>query len=308
MSNKPLVSIVTPSFNSGSFVEATIRSVLDQGYPAIEHIICDGGSTDNTIDILKKYPHLNWVSEPDKGQSDAINKGFAKAKGEFIGWLNSDDIYHGANLTAAVDYLEKHPDVDMIYTDLYIIDEAGNRIGSTEGKPFSLMGVIKDNPVKQPTLLMRRRVIDELKGVDKQYHFVMDRELWLRMAMAGMKVTYLPGEFFASFRLCSGTKTFEGTPNFRQEWFEVMSKAFQTASFDAVSEAEKDQALRENRSAYHLALMNQCFREGNKKEAWGHAKKVMKYQPSIKGNRGYWKQLAFGMIGIEHDRVSKFED
>lgn len=308
MPDKPLVSIVTPSFNTGQFIEATIKSVIDQDYPSLEHIIYDGGSKDGTIQILERYPHLDWVYEPDKGQSDAINKGFAKAKGEYIGWLNSDDVYEGNNLQEGVAYLEANPEVDMIYTDLYIINEAGERIGSTDGRPFSLMGVINNNPVKQPTLLMRRRVIDQLKGVDNQYHYVMDRELWLRMAMADMRVDYLPGKHFASFRLCTGTKTFEGTPNFRQEWYEVMLKAFETSYFDHVSKEDKSQALDDNRSDYHLALMNQTFREGDKKAAWRHAKKVLHHNPSIRKNMGFWKQLAFGLIGKENDRVSKFEN
>src|SRR4029079_8178684 len=108
MAEPPLVSIVTPSYNQGRFVEATIRSVLDQRSPRIEHIVVDGGSTDGTLDVLARYPKVKWTSEPDSGQADAVNKGFRRAAGEIVGWLNSDDLYLESAVAEAVAYLQEH--------------------------------------------------------------------------------------------------------------------------------------------------------------------------------------------------------
>ena len=121
----PLVSVVTPSYNKGAFIEETILSVKNQTYPRIEHIIIDGGSTDNTIDVIKKYEgtyNMHWVSEPDNGQSDAVNKGWRMARGEILGWLNSDDTYMPWAVETAVKFLTGHPNVSVVYGNCNIIN------------------------------------------------------------------------------------------------------------------------------------------------------------------------------------------
>src|SRR5258706_7179490 len=127
----PLVSIITPSFNQARYLEATIRSVLEQDYPNVEYIIVDGSSTDGSADIIKKYEKnlAWWVSEKDAGQTDAINKGFARAKGEILAWINSDDTYIPGSLGAAVKYLIKNPQVALVYSNCNYIDEEGRLIG-----------------------------------------------------------------------------------------------------------------------------------------------------------------------------------
>ena len=127
----PLVSIVTPSYNQAAYLEATLRSVLDQDYPRIEYILVDGGSTDGSREIIERYAGRLawWVSEPDRGQTDAINKGFAHAHGEVLAWLNSDDTYLPGAVTQAVASLQAHPAAGMVYGDANLIDEAGDVIG-----------------------------------------------------------------------------------------------------------------------------------------------------------------------------------
>lgn len=305
----PLVSVVTPSYNTAQYIESTLHSVAIQDYPNIEHIIYDGGSKDGTIEILERFPKVDWVSEPDNGQSDALNKGFKKAKGKYIGWLNSDDLYTEGAVKKAVEYLESHPEVAMIYTDLNIIDEKDDIYGFTKGMEFSLESLLENNPVKQPTLFMRREVIDILKGVDVNLHFVMDRELWLRMVMKGFKIKYLPGWVNASFRLVKGTKTFEYTPKFRQEWYEVMLAAFESEPyFENVADSIKENALAVNRSTYHLSLMNKAFIEGKRIKGLNHAVKAYKANIRMKRNAGFYKQFLKGFFGLEIDRTKKFKD
>ena len=140
MPDFPLVSILTPSFNQAPYLEETIQSVLLQDHPRLEYIIVDGGSTDGSIEVIKKYEHKLawWVSEKDKGQTDAINKGFARASGEILAWINSDDTYEPGAVSAAVKYLQEHPNVGMVYGDCNFINEAGRVIGKL---PFAPSGI-----------------------------------------------------------------------------------------------------------------------------------------------------------------------
>src|SRR5438105_5021105 len=134
----PLVSIVTPSYNDSAIIERTILSVANQGYDKLEHLIIDGGSTDGTIQILQRYPHLKWISEKDDGQADALNKGFRMAKGEIIGWLNSDDTYNLGAIREAVSYLATHAQVGMVYSHCSVIDEKDAIIGRLNAPSFDL--------------------------------------------------------------------------------------------------------------------------------------------------------------------------
>src|SRR5215208_2659718 len=127
LSNQPRVSIITPSFNQGQFLEETMHSVLEQDYPNIEYIVVDGGSADNSVEIIKKYQGQLawWVSEKDRGHADALNKGFSHATGEILAWLNSDDVYFPNAVSQAVSFLKTNPAIGMVYGDAELIDDAG---------------------------------------------------------------------------------------------------------------------------------------------------------------------------------------
>src|SRR5688572_25596277 len=135
---QPLVSIVTPSYNQGRYIEETIQSVLNQDYPNLEYLVLDGGSTDETLEILKRYEgRLVWISEKDRGQADAINKGFHLAKGRILGWLNSDDTYSPGAIRKVAQYFQTHRDVGLLYGEGYHVDTAGKIIERYNTEPFN---------------------------------------------------------------------------------------------------------------------------------------------------------------------------
>ena len=207
----PLVSIVTPSYNQGRFIEDTIQSVLGQDYPNLEYIVVDGGSTDQTLEVLRRHEgRLRWISEPDGGQSEAINKGFRMARGEIVSWLNSDDTYVPGAVTKAVAYLRACPDVAMVYGEGYLLDEAGRvtrRFPSTE--PFSLWRLVYfSDYILQQTAFWRRCVFDAVGMLDESLHYGMDWDFWIRVAKR-FEIAYIP-EFLGNLREYAAAKTFSG--------------------------------------------------------------------------------------------------
>jgi glycosyltransferase involved in cell wall biosynthesis len=215
----PLVSIVTPSFNQARYIEATIQSVLSQDYPRIEYLIVDGGSTDGTVEIIKKYqgsgrgtppvqrhPIHWWVSEPDQGQTDAINKGFGRAQGQILAWLNSDDTYEPGAISAAVKYLLEHPKVGMVYGDCNFISEAGKLIGKF-GSAQTDYRLLRQGYVHIPqqTMFFRADLWKQVGPLDPSFYFAMDYDLWTRLA-ARTELKYVP-QTWANFRLHTTGKT-----------------------------------------------------------------------------------------------------
>ena len=205
---QPLVSIVTPSFNQARYIEATIRSVLAQDYPQIEYIVIDGGSTDETLDIIKNYEGniAFWVSEPDKGQTDAINKGFARATGDILAWINSDDTYAPGAVAAAVGYLQEHPEVGLVYGDCNFINEHGRVIGrfnatQTDGRLLR-RGYVH---IPQQASFFRADLWRQVGPLDPSFYFAMDYDLWTRLA-ARSQLKYVP-QTWANFRLHTSGKT-----------------------------------------------------------------------------------------------------
>ncbi|GAB4545020.1 MAG: hypothetical protein Kow0063_38920 [Anaerolineae bacterium] len=209
MSNpSPSVSIVTPSYNQGTFIEATILSVLEQDYPNIEYLVVDGASTDQTLEILHRYQgRLRWISEPDDGQAQAINKGFACTRGEILGWLNSDDTYAPGAISAAVEYLATHPEVMLVYGQANFIDAGGAVIGPcVHVEPFDLARLIHYSDfIVQPAAFFRRSAFEAVGGLDESLNWAMDYDLWLKIGER-YKVAYLP-RLMANSRWFGGNKT-----------------------------------------------------------------------------------------------------
>lgn len=178
-------SIITPSFNQGRFIEKTIQSVINQDYAGIEYVVIDGGSTDNTVDVIKKYQgHMKyWVSESDAGQSDAIKKGFEKVSGDIVGWINSDDCYYSKDVFKKVaDVFESNPDVNICYGDNIYIDENDSVLYLRKAFPFYSEKLLSIwNYINQPTVFFRKKILDEFQ-LDLSLHYIMDYEYWLQIS------------------------------------------------------------------------------------------------------------------------------
>jgi glycosyltransferase involved in cell wall biosynthesis len=208
---RPLVTIVTPSFNQGEFIADAIDSVLDQDYPRIEYRVIDGGSTDSTLEVLRGYgDRISWTSEPDKGQADAIRRGFLAASGEYVAWLNSDDRYAPGAIGAAVAELARDPSAALVYGRAEFIDRAGTVTGPClQIEPWSLERLIRVTDfVSQPATLFRREAYLAVGGLDPALHYVMDYDLWIRLG-SKYPVRFLP-RVLAQARVHGGTKTSTG--------------------------------------------------------------------------------------------------
>jgi glycosyltransferase involved in cell wall biosynthesis len=205
----PLVSIITPSFNQARYLEATIKSVLEQDYPNVEYIIVDGGSKDGSVDIIEKHKSRLawWVSEQDNGQTDAINKGFARAKGEILAWINSDDQYNPGAVSAAVKYLMENPEVALVYSNCNYIDEEGRIIGKFPAAQTDYRHLRQGYVhIPQQTMFFRAKYWRQLGPLDPSFHFAMDYDLWTRIA-AQAPFKYIADQTWANFRLHDYGKT-----------------------------------------------------------------------------------------------------
>lgn len=192
-------SIVTPSLNQGDYIERTIRSVLDQGYPSLEYIVCDGGSTDHTPPVLARFAdRVRSIAEPDAGQAAAVNKGIQLTSGEVIGWLNSDDMYRPGAIHRAAAFLLEHPDVDLVYGEADLIDAQDRLLGRYVTEPW-LPDRLPRRPILcQPAVFFRRRVVDRFGLLDDALRYCMDYEYWLRLAAGGARFAHLPVVLAAS--------------------------------------------------------------------------------------------------------------
>lgn len=222
MDNTPLVSIITPSFNQASYLEYTLRSVLEQDYPNIEYLVVDGASTDGSLDIIRKYEkRINWwISEKDNGQADAINKGFRRAKGEFIAWLNSDDMYARDAVSKAVAALTRNERAGMIFSNVFSID-AHNRIFNTMCYgDYGLADLMAFNIIGQPGVFMRRAILQEAGEMDLSYTYLLDHQLWLRIAEIA-PIQYV-NDYFAAARFHPAAKNIAMASEFGREAFAIL--------------------------------------------------------------------------------------
>ncbi len=222
MESKPLVSIVTPSYNQAAFLEQTLRSVLDQDYPNLEYIVVDGGSTDGSPAIIERYADRLawWVSERDRGQADGINKGFARANGEIIAWVNSDDLYLPGAISAAVAALQADPRAGMVFGDVRSIDSDGKAFNIMRFGNYGLEDLMTFHIIGQPAVFLRRSVLEQAGYLDQRFDLLLDHQLWLRVAQV-TTLKYVPVQWAAA-RYHAAAKNVAQAPHYGKDAYAVI--------------------------------------------------------------------------------------
>jgi len=225
----PKISIITPSYNQGKYIERTIKSILDQKYPNLEYIVMDGGSTDNTIDILKKYSNqIDWTSKKDKGQTAAINEGIKKSTGEILAYLNSDDTYEKDTLKTIAKFFLDNPKENFVYGKGKHIDENNNYIEDYPNQPTNFKHLHGPCPICQPTAFWKRKILNDIGTFDDSLNYAMDYDYWIRVSKK-YKLNYL-NKYLANTRLYKDTKTLGQRIPMHKEIIKVQQKHYKTVS------------------------------------------------------------------------------
>ena len=213
-SREPLVSIVTPSYNQGRFLEETIESVLGQDYPRLEYLVVDGASDDGSVEVIERYADRLawWTSEPDAGQAAALNKAFAHARGDILGWLSSDDTLLPGAVERVVAELEGDREAKLVYGEALFVDERGRELFPLRPRPFDVTAMVRScaNHVVQPGSLFRRHALELAGPFAEDAHYLFDFEFALRLWLAGGKVAHV-GDRLATYRVHADSKSGGGT-------------------------------------------------------------------------------------------------
>lgn len=219
------LSIITPSYNQSAYLEAAIQSVLGQASPDLEYIVIDGGSTDGSVEIIERYAGrlAYWVSEADSGQAEAINKGLQRATGEVVAWLNSDDLYRPGALAAATAVLTADPALALVYGDLDSVDAIGRTFNTIRYAPYTLADLLAFRIIGQPSVFMRRAALEQTGLLDTDYHYLLDHQLWLRLAQHG-GLRYVP-QTWAAARHHSAAKNTALAASFGGEVYRILAWA-----------------------------------------------------------------------------------
>lgn len=262
----PKISIVTPSLNQGQFIEETIRSVLLQGYPDIEYIIIDGGSTDDSVDIIARYEHWlsYWVSETDSGQAQAINKGFKIATGEIVAWLNSDDTYKPDALRVAATFFNQSFNIAIFYGDVDYINKSSMFLRKFKTGEFNLLNQLYTNMVPQQATFWKRKLFDQIGFLDEKFHRPFDNDFFIR-AGNNFPISYIRIPL-ANYRLHPSSKTGTASITFFLEYLDILNKYFQHTKIPSNIQNHKHEIL----SYWHERTAHEYLELNLRKEARKH--------------------------------------
>ncbi len=221
------LGIVTPSYNQGAFIERTIHSVLSQGIKNLDYWVIDGASTDNTLALLSQYQEkgVKFISEADKGQGQAVNKGITRLNTDIIGWINADDIYLPNALKKVVDYFSTHPYCDILFSNSYYIDEKNRVLNTYRTGKWTSEALKKRCTISQPTVFFRKSLWQRVGPLNEALRYCLDYEYWIRTAKNGIKPVFLK-DFLAATRLHIETKTATGGVSSRLEAMDMLSKQY----------------------------------------------------------------------------------
>jgi glycosyltransferase involved in cell wall biosynthesis len=292
----PLVSIITPSYNHGHFLQQTIRSVITQDYPNLEYLIVDGASTDNTLEIIQQYAsHLAWwVSEPDHGQADAINKGFAHAHGEIIAWLNSDDLYFRPDAVShAVQALQAYPQLGMVYGDGLLVDEDLNLLDWHSYPQFTLTDLLSFKVLLQPAVFMRQNALREAGYLPTQYNLILDHALWVLIA-ARYPILHV-SEYWAVERTHAAAKTISQAAHYGEEAFPFIRSLENDPHAGSVIARDRKVIY----AGLHLFDARRQIDAGQPRQALSHFGQAWRLSPRLVLNAWYkLVQAMGGAIGL----------
>ncbi len=274
---QPLVSVVTPAYNQGQFLNDTIESVLSQDYPFIELYVINDGSTDNTENLLKEYNgRIKWETQANMGQTSTINKGWRLTNGQIITWLNSDDTFLPGAVRHAVDYLNQHPDTGIVFGDSMFTKADGTHLERTRPVPeFNYKQFVKncENPISQPSAFIRREVVQKVGELDPGFYYFMDWDFWLRAGLR-FKIDHIP-ELWSTYRIHADSKTVAQSNKAAPELEYMYTKYF--------SRNDLEPGIQKLRKK---AMMNMYFTTGgyyllgeNKKMAAAMARKAIRQHP-----------------------------
>jgi len=288
----PLVSVVTPSFNQARFLRDTIRSVIEQDYPNIEYLIVDGGSTDSSVEIIQEYAGRVawWVSEKDKGQAEAINRGMARANGEIVAWLNSDDLYLPGAVNQAVIALQENPQAGMVFGNAITIDVEGRLLNLLAFPDWGLKDFIGFRIICQPAVFMRRALYEQVRGLDLDYHYMLDHHLWIRLA--GLAPVKHITTIWAAARHHAAAKNVAQAEGFGRETMRLLAWMQTQAELVPLIEKNKRQVLAGAHRLNARYLLDGS-RPGPALKAYGRA---LKFDPVY--TLHHWHRMVYAFLSL----------